>query len=425
MKRKFSGGMIAVIMMAALLPLSVSAQAKGVTLTMVVPNTANTAAYETIFAAFKAKTGNSVEIQALPAGEEYGRLMQTRFATKDYPDLFEMDPGTKQYIKFRADETLYDWTDDPIIGRIAASTVDFQTLDSKIYGIPWGSTGSYGVYYNKAVFKALGKTVPNNWADFIAIAKAAKAAGIIPLYEAVKTGWPLQVFSLAGWTTFVDPVIGDSGVRKLEKNELRLNEIPAFADVLKRQYDLYKAGYAQDNVLSGTYEEQQELFGQGKLAMSTQIPAFMTALEQKFGKQFVIDNVGWFPLPSEKDKGIAMLSPAGQILVPRLTKNYKVAVELVRFMTEKANVDTLYKVLPGIPVFTEATSTLYPPQADVLAFVKAGKAKINVQNRLSSSFTDYPKLLQGMFIDGNVTTVLNMLDENYRKTGKARLVPGF
>jgi raffinose/stachyose/melibiose transport system substrate-binding protein len=214
-------------------------------------------------------------------------------------------------------------------------------------------------------------------------------------------------------------------VRKLEKNELRLNAIPALADVLKRQYDLVKAGYTQDNVLSGTYEEQQELFGQGKVAMSAQIPGFMSALEQKFGKQYVIDNVGWFPVPSDKDKGVAMLSPAGQILVPRLTKNYKVAVDLVRFMTEKANVDILYKVLPGIPVYTEATSVLYPAQADVLAFVKAGKSKINVQNRLSSSFTDYPKIIQNLYIDGNVAAAVGQLDENYRKTGLARALPGF
>jgi raffinose/stachyose/melibiose transport system substrate-binding protein len=414
-----------VVAMAVLLPLAAGAQTKPVALTMVVQNTTNTAAYEAIFAAFKAKTGNTVEIQALPAGEEYGRLMQTRFATKDYPDLFEMDPGTKQYIKFRADETLYDWTGDPILNRVADSSVDFQTLDSKVYGIPWGSTGSYGIFYNKAVFKALGKTVPANWADFIAILKAAKAAGYIPLYDAVKTGWPLQVFSLAAWPTFVDPAIGDAGVRKLEKNELRLNAIPALADVLKRQYDLVKAGYTQDNVLSGTYEEQQELFGQGKVAMSAQIPGFMSALEQKFGKQYVIDNVGWFPVPSDKDKGVAMLSPAGQILVPRLTKNYKVAVDLVRFMTEKANVDILYKVLPGIPVYTEATSVLYPAQADVLAFVKAGKSKINVQNRLSSSFTDYPKIIQNLYIDGNVAAAVGQLDENYRKTGLARALPGF
>ena len=303
--------------------------------------------------------------------------------------------------------------------------MDFQTLDDKIYGIPWGSTGSMGVYYNKAIFKALGVGLPNNWAEFVNILKAAKAAGYIPLYDAVKTGWPLQVFSLSGWTSFVDPAIGDAGVRRLEKNELRLNAIPALADLLKRQYDLMKAGYTQDNVLSGTYEEQQELFGQGKVAMVTQIPAMLSALEMKFGKQFVVDNVGWFPMPSDKDKGVAMLSPAGQILVPRLTRNVKEAVELVRFMTEKANVDLLYKVAPGIPVYTEAASTLYPAQADVLAYVKAGKAKINVQNRLSSSFTDYPKILQALYIDGKVQPALDLLDENYRKTGKARALPGF
>ncbi len=425
MRRTVTWFALVVLAAAMAAPFAAVAQGRGVTLTMVVQNTANTKAYEEIFAAFKAKTGNTVEIQALPAGEEYGRLMQTRFATRDYPDLFEMDPGTKQYIKFRADETLYDWTDDPVIRRIAPSTVDFQTLDGKIYGIPWGSTGSFGIYYNKTVFKALGKGVPNNWAEFMDIVKAAKAAGYIPLYEAVKTGWPLQVFSLASWPTWVDPAIGDSGVRKLEANELRLNAIPALADVLKRQYDLMKAGYTQDNVLSGTYDEQQELFGQGKVAMSAQIPNFMTALAQKFGRQFIDENVGWFPIPSEKDRGIAMLSPAGQILVPRLTKNYKVAVELVRFMTEKSNVDILYKVLPGIPVYLEATSDLFRPQADVLAFVRAGKAKINIQNRLSSSFTDYPKILQNLFIDGNVKSAVDMLDENYRKTGKARAIPGF
>jgi raffinose/stachyose/melibiose transport system substrate-binding protein len=79
-----------------------------VTVIFVLKNTTSTPPFEEIFSNFKDKTGNEVEIQALPAGEEYGQLMMTRFATNDYPDVFEMDPGTKQYIKFRASETLYD-----------------------------------------------------------------------------------------------------------------------------------------------------------------------------------------------------------------------------------------------------------------------------------------------------------------------------
>ena len=66
MTRKLSKLTFAMIAMAMLLPLAAGAQPK-VTLTMVVPNTTNTAAYEQIFAAYKAKTGVSVEIQALPS----------------------------------------------------------------------------------------------------------------------------------------------------------------------------------------------------------------------------------------------------------------------------------------------------------------------------------------------------------------------
>jgi raffinose/stachyose/melibiose transport system substrate-binding protein len=405
--------------------LSGSAAADKVTLIFVVPNTTNTAAYEQIFAAYKAKTGVSVDIQALPPGEDYGRLLLTRFNTGDYPDLFEMDPGTKQYTKFRADETLYDWAKDPILSRLTASTREFQTLNGHVYGMPWGSTGAYGVYYNKAVFKALGKAPPANYAEFLTIAKAAKAAGYVPIYEAAKTGWPLQVFSLIGWPSFVDPAIGDAGMQKLEKNQLRLSEIPELKDLLARQYDLAKSGLYQDSFLAGTYEEQQELFGQGKVAMVTQIPVFISAMEQKFGKQFVADTLGWFPLPSDKGKGVATLSPASQILVPRLGKNLKASSDLVRFMTEKANVDILYKATPGIPIYNDTTVSLYPAQADVLACVKEGRAKINMQNRLSSSLTDYPKILQALLVDGDIAKALATLDENYRKTGKARILPGF
>ena len=95
MKKKILLSLLAIAILAALVPASLGAQAKK-TLTFVMKNETNPAAFEQIFAAFKAKTGITVEIQALPSGEEFGRLMQTRFATKDYPDLFEMDPGTKQ-----------------------------------------------------------------------------------------------------------------------------------------------------------------------------------------------------------------------------------------------------------------------------------------------------------------------------------------
>lgn len=396
-----------------------------VTITFVRKNTTLPAAYEKIFVEFKAKTGNTVEMQALPAGEEYGQLLMTRFATKDYPDVFEMDPGPKQYAKFRAEETLYEWSQDKILDRLVDSSREFAKLNGKIYGIPWGATNSFGVYYNKDLFAKVGAGEPRNYADFLDICKRLKAAGVTPIYEAVKTGWPAQIFSLGAWVTWVDPALGDEGVAKLNVNQIRLNEIPAFKQVLQRQVELKSLGYYQDNVLAGTYEEQQDYFGQGKAAMIFQLTGVLSQLQKKFGDDFVKTKVGWFPIPGESSPGIACLAPAGQIMVPRDKPNVRVSADLVRFMTEKPQLDIWYKEQPGIPIFKEAASILLPPQEQTLALAKAGKAKINVQNRLGSSFPNYPKILQQLFIDGDVDAALKLLDEDYRKTGKARQLPGF
>ena len=197
-----------------------------VTITFVRKNTTLPAAYEQIFALFKSRTGNTVEIQALPSGEEYGQLLMTRFATKDYPDLFEMDPGPKQNTKFRAEETLYEWTSDKILDRLVDSSRNFaRQADGKIFGVPWGATNSFGVYYNKDIFARIGAKEPQSYGELLEICRKVKAAGITPIYEAVKTGWPPQVYSLASWVTWVDPAIGDDGVAKLTVNQLRFTEI--------------------------------------------------------------------------------------------------------------------------------------------------------------------------------------------------------
>ena len=218
----------------------------------------------------------------------------------------------------------------------------------------------------------------------------------------MKTGWPAQIYSLGAWTSSVDPAVGDAGVLGLEKNTLRLNAIPAFKKVLEQQLALKTLGYYQTDVLAGTYEEQQELFGTGKVAMIFQLANVLGLLEQKFGAAFVNEKVGYFPVPDEKSAGIATLYAPGQFLVPKSRPNVETTVDLVDFMTQKDSLDIYYAANKGIPIYKGAESVLYPAQEDTLKLVKAGKAKMNVQNRLSSSFTDYPKILQQMFISGNV-----------------------
>jgi len=316
-------------------------------------------------------------------------------------------------------------TGDPLFENVLDASLDVQLYQGKIYGAPWGGTGTYGVYYNKDVFAAIGADVPKNYADFLDILKKAKAAGYIPIYEAAKSEWPLQVFSLIAWPTFVDPAIGAEGVRKLEKNELRLNEIPALKDVLSRYVALRDAGLFQNNYQSGTYDEQMEMLATGKAAVAFQISNFIPSLMGKFGEDYISEKIGWFPLPSDTDDGVAMLTPAHQILVPAEGKYTDYAMDLVRFMTEVENQNIYFEYNNGIPVYKGVEKELLPYEETVLSYDQAGKAKINIQNRLSSSFTDFPKILQNLLITSNVEEAVNMMDENYRRTGKARALPGF
>jgi ABC-type glycerol-3-phosphate transport system substrate-binding protein len=397
-----------------------------VTLTFVIANTVDAAPFNKIFAEYEKKTGNKVEVQALPGGD-FDNMMKTRFSTGDFPDLFLMQPGTKQNVKLRASETLRDWSADADVwSRIIPSMKQFQTAaDGKIYGVPYGSTGTYGIFYNKSVFKKAAVEPPKNYDDLINIAKKIKGAGITPFYEGVKDGWPTQIFLLTGWVTDVDPAIEADGVKKLETNQLKLADIPQVKELFVKQKQLKDLGLYQSNLMAGTYDELQSKLGDGSVAMAFMIDGIIPQLEKKFGKPFVADNVGWFPFPSATDAGTALITPPNQLMVPTKAKHAAEAADLVKFMLAPDMVSLFYQTSPGIPIFQNASSDLYPAQQAVKGYIDAGKATINIQNRLTPTFADLQKTMQTFFLDGDADKAVKEFSANYEKDGKAKRLPGF
>jgi raffinose/stachyose/melibiose transport system substrate-binding protein len=397
-----------------------------VTLTFAIANTVDTTPFTKIFKEFEAKTGNKVELQALPGGD-FDNMMKTRFSTGDFPDLFLMQPGPKQYVKLRASETLREWSGDKTVwDRIIPTMKDFQSDTSKkIYGVPFGATGMMGIYYNKDVFTKVGVQPPKNYADMIESAKKIKAAGVTPFYEGVKDGWPPQVFYFTGWVSNVDPAIGDTGVQNIEKNVLKLADIPALKDLFAKQKELKDLGLLQPNPLAGTFDELQNMMGEGKVGMAFMLDGIIPQLEKKFGKDYVTNKIGFFPFPSATDAGTAMITPPNQLMIPTKAKNADVAADLIKFMISPEMVDLYYATSPGIPIFQGAKSSLYPVQQTVKDLIDANKAKINVQNRLTPTFADFQKTLQTFFIDGDVDKAVKEFSANYEKDGKAKLLDGF
>lgn len=405
---------------------SVEPKKDPVTLTFLIPNTDDVTPYNEIFSEFEKQTGNKVEVQALPGGD-YDNMLKTRFSTGDFPDVFLMQPGTKQYVKLRADETLTEWSKEAgVWDNVIESIADFQkTPEGLAYGVPFGKTGQMGVFYNKDVFTKAGVEPPKNYADLIEIAKKIKAAGVTPFYEAVKEGWPTQIFYLSGWVSQVDQAIGAEGVQKLNVNEMKLSDIAELKDLFTKAKELKGLDLFQKNALSGTYDEMQNEFGDGKIGMIFMLDGVLPQLEKKFGKEFLTDKVGFFPFPSATDAGTAMITPPNQLMVPSKAKHLEQAKELVKFMISQESINKFYASQPGIPIFKGATSEMYPVQQTVQGFIDAGKSTVNVQNRLTASFLDLGKTLQNFHIDGDVDKAINEMAKNYIKDGNSKRLTGF
>lgn len=436
MQKKRLIGTAAALLMFIIVGFSLSAQGtsdqtekgepseQSVTLTFARSNDSTLTGIEEIFNNFERETGHEVEVQVLPGGNEYETVIKTRFATNDFPDIMWYFPGTAQYDSLRAETNLANLTNEPYVEKITSSMRRFQTRDGQIYGFPWGSFDTLGVIYREDIFAQYGLSVPENYADFLSICETLRSNGITPIVEGGNDGWPLQVFSLAGWVTYVDPAIGEEGIQKLNRNAIKLTEIDALQEVFQKHIDLKTAGYLNKNWLSTTYDMQQEAIGSGEAAMVIQGQWILPALREKFGDEF-ISKLGMFPLPSETDRGTAALYPPGQIVIPKNTDHVDIAMELARFMTSPESLEIWYENNPGIPIYTTADSELMDPQQDMADFVAEYDSEINIQGRLRAQWPEFDRILQNVLMQEDPEYGVEELSKKYIQDGKNKKIPGF
>ncbi|MFC5471550.1 ABC transporter substrate-binding protein [Cohnella suwonensis] len=381
-------------------------------------------AFKEIFAGFEQETGNKVDFQILPDVNQYENIIKTRFATQDAPDIFYFFAGPNAYVTMQADKNLAELTSEGFVGNLTTAVKDFYTADGKIYGMPWGTYNAMGVLYNKKVYEKLGLSVPKTYAELLANAEAIKSAGIVPFYEAGKTGWPTQIFPLSAFQSYVMPTIGgEEGVRKLISNTLGFADIPEMKHVFELQYELGAKGYYNKNLLAGTYEDQQQALAEGTAAMVFQADWMLPEVSKRFGDK--VNDIGYFPLPTDKDEGVVALYPPKQIFVTKTSPRAEAAAELARYMTKPESLAIWYKYNPGIPVYKGVETALFPGQQDIYDYIEAGNGIIQIQLRLPAGIIDFDKITQELVAKGDAQKAVEQMDRNYKLDGKNKKIPGF
>ncbi|MBM7565131.1 ABC transporter substrate-binding protein [Paenibacillus sacheonensis] len=104
-----------------------------------------------------------ITVKLMPAPlSDYGTKLNGMITAKQAPDIFQL--GNDMLVSYQAQNLLYDWTehasaDADFMNGFYPGVMDGWKVDGKNFGLP-GLLNTYGIFYNKQLFKDAGLTEP-------------------------------------------------------------------------------------------------------------------------------------------------------------------------------------------------------------------------------------------------------------------------
>jgi raffinose/stachyose/melibiose transport system substrate-binding protein len=231
-----------------------------------------------------------------------------------------------------------DLSNQPFIGRFVPSILAAQAYQGKDYTVPTGVSYYTGVFYNKAIFKRYGLSIPTTWQQFLALAATLKSHGVTPLGIGGKDSWPAGLPMLAA-VEGAYPTAQDKSqlAAGLWSHSISLSD-PSQVAILQQVQTMY--GLAQPNFAGVSYTDIPSEFAAGKFAMTPDGTWDQTTIAAAVGGKF---DVGYFPLPtSDNAADNALLGGKVELrlAIPRSGGNQSAALAWLNFFTEPANYET-------------------------------------------------------------------------------------
>jgi ABC-type glycerol-3-phosphate transport system substrate-binding protein len=303
------------------------------------------------------------------------------------------------------------------------------TIGGKQYSIPNEAQVIPLVYYNKSIFAKLHLRIPTTWAQFLAVCKKIKAAGITPLeLGGSKDTWGSWIF-LGG--IFSTDVLGKDPNWIVQRKAGKVH----FTDLLvKRAFTkwaaLAKAGYFNKDALSLDYPHMQQEFLAGKAAMypmGSWAASASAVGASKFG-------TGVFRIPTANGAIVEPDFAAGGVFVSAKSANLAAAKKLAQFWaldkktddalaTNDAGLMTIkgYEPPSGLPavyyqtakLFTQpSTATRKIKRVDVMFFNRGDRASAPGMD------TYYAQAAQNILLGKSVDSQLKFLDVQWDKASR-------
>lgn len=119
---------------------------------------------------------------------------------------------------------------------------------------------SFGIVYNKEVFEQNNLAVPTTFDEFADVCNTLKAAGITPIDISMADPWTVNQIINGEWPNIL--AANPGLLEKLNKNEIRWDEVPEVADMFARM-----KGWVDKDMSTTGYEMAQKAIGEGTAAM--------------------------------------------------------------------------------------------------------------------------------------------------------------
>ncbi|MBW5448937.1 extracellular solute-binding protein [Cohnella sp. CFH 77786] len=331
-----------------------SAKGEKVTIELAISKSSQDYAFikEELLKQFEDQTNIHVNVQMLPS-EQVTTVLQTKLAVGEAPDLvpYNLASAVNDLNLERNFEIL---DDQPWVSRLLNK--DVLSAYGHVYGFQLSQdAGIQGVVYNKDIFKDLNISIPKNYDELVAAAEKIKASGITPIYMPFKDMWATNIWMGSAFADYVsknDPTFWDD----LNANKKKWTDMPEFANIIDKQYQLYKKGLTNSDVLSDSYDMASGKFINKEVAMMFMGDWFINDLASKAPDL----HLGLFPIPYAEDAKMGASPVGGQLFIPKKAKHMEEAKKFLEFLASKDVAQKIVNANKFVSNFNDVTTPELP-----------------------------------------------------------------
>ncbi|MEK4249041.1 ABC transporter substrate-binding protein [Paenibacillus sp. FSL W7-1287] len=369
---------------------------------------------------FETETGIKINLQLIPA-EQSTTVLQTKLAVNEVPDLIQYNLASA-VTDLNLERNFEILDNEPWVDRIL--NADVLSAYGNIYSFHVSQdTGMQGVVYNKDIFEELNLEIPTNYEEFLAVSEAIKASGITPVFMPYKDAWAANIWPAAAFADYAaknDPTLFDD----INANKKNWTDIPELEGILDQQYQIFKLGYTNADVLSDSYDMAVGKFLNKEVAMM-----FMGDwLIQNIESQDPEMNLGLFAIPYGEDPTIGASPLGGQLFIPKNSKHIAEAKQYLAFIASPEIAQKIVDEERYVSNLSDVTTPEQPAykQEIIDNYITPKKVTLTMDAHTVVDQNEWYRNLQDHFT-GSITPkeVLENWDVKFKDLMKAKGVEGF